>query len=135
MSPRYDLLKDAYAIIGGIPDNVIDLDEIVSSLGESLECGTICCAAGWLAQHPKFQALGLGLSFCECTGGEVTYLGHHYSGRYSEAMADFFAIPQADALSLFGPRSDDDPAGISDKQVWLQRVRQYLADHGQLGGA
>lgn len=137
MEPNYELLKEAYAIIGGIPDNVIDLDAVQRSEGETLDCGTVCCAAGWLAHHPKFQALGLGLPYSGLVCGSLLLKGRLVS--YAEAISAVFDIDGDTATSLFcssrfrrgllyDVRCDYD----TDKDLWLARVRKYLADRGQL---
>lgn len=48
-------LEKAIAIIGAIPEAKIYLGQIKT------ECGTIACAAGWLASDPYFNAQGMGL--------------------------------------------------------------------------
>lgn len=52
-------LAFAYQVISGIPGDVIELDSFRTKKGQTLECGTICCGAGWLALHPVFNELGL----------------------------------------------------------------------------
>ena len=130
MKPKYNLLREAYAIIGGIPDNVIDLRSIQKVKGESLSCGTICCAFGWLGHHPKFQALGL--RTVEHTWKKITL--HGFPTEYRLAAAELFDITEHEAVDLFGmvfeSRYDKDASrGLSDKQLWMYRVRRYLADH------
>jgi|GEM_PF-1759375 len=139
MTPKYELLKDAYAIIDGIPDKVVNLNHVVSEKGESLDCGTIACAAGWLGMHPKFNKLGLSV----VQGGLGGFRLHLDSGSaadnaraYSGQMAKVFNLPHADALKLFNARQYHERAGgwraLTDKQVWLRRVREYLKEEGQL---
>ncbi|UUZ75458.1 hypothetical protein LP414_27465 [Polaromonas sp. P1(28)-13] len=126
--PNFELLKDAYAIIGGIPKNVIDLDQIEKQRGKSLSCGTICCAAGWLGHHPMFKAKGLSV----LENGSLAINGEHV--WYEEAMAKIFDIPVRDAESLFGSTYNmtDGNSKKSHKQIWLKRMRDYLRGHGQL---
>lgn len=130
MEPNYELLKDAYAIIGGIPDEAFRLSLVVTRRGESLECGTIACAAGWLGMHPQFQALGLGVD--KSGGGILTINGKsaRFATTYTRQMALIFNMPDADMDALFSSRRERGDA--TDKVVWLRRVRTYLASKGQL---
>lgn len=129
--PNFELLKDGYAIVGGIPDDKIDLAFVLDERGPTLDCGTICCAAGWLALHPRFQKLGVGLNKL----GEMTINGHW--STYAHVMSSIFNIPYRTAEELFGRRTVSESRNanrtLTDKQVWLARVRKYLKQHDQLG--
>lgn len=130
--PDFELLKDAYAIIDGIPETAIELDSLQAARGESLDKGTICSPAGWLAQHPQFAALGLSLSE---DGGQLLLDGEPETGSTAETMAKVFALPQPDADRLFGTRSSytlGDDSGLSDKRLWLRELREYLKEHEQI---
>ena len=132
-APDYELIKDAYAIIDGIPETAIDLEKLVSVRGETLEHGTICSPAGWLAQHPKFAALGLSLS----DGDSRLQLAGEPPVDESPAavLAQVFNLPPGDAEHLFGDRDTftlGDDSGLSDKRLWLREVREFLKQHGQL---
>lgn len=122
--PNFTLLREAYAIIGGIPEEKVDLWRVID-MGESLGCGTIACAAGWLSQHPTFKALGLGLR----GSTQLTYKGLKNASGYSGAMAGVFNLTQPVAYDLFSGSHRGD---ISDKEEWLLRVRTYLKEHKQL---
>lgn len=132
--PNYELLREAYAIIGGIPARLFDLDSIVSKHGPSPSCGTIACAGGWLAMHPKFQDIGLSL---EPRHG---YTGLAFKGEsdyFEDVLARVFNISVQDAGELFGTNgwSDYDhriSTNISHKKRWMARVRMYLEERGQL---
>jgi len=132
-APNFELLKDAYAIIDGIPETAIDLDKLVSSRGESLEKGTVCSPAGWLAQHPQFIDLGLSLSEDDTQlllDGEAPA-----EASPAEILAKVFSLALADAEHLFGDRNTytlGDDSGLSDKRLWLREMRDYLKQHGQL---
>lgn len=130
--PNFKLLKDAYAIIGGIPQKAINLDEIQAKEGESLGCGTICCAAGWLGHHPKFRALGLGVE----KGSGAPLLLDGKATYFADALAEVFDISDSDAEDLFCSSYNlaDANSGFTHKQIWLKRVRDYLKSHGQLKG-
>jgi hypothetical protein len=130
-TPNFKLLKDAYAIIGGIPAKAIDLNDIQLETGESLSCGTICCAAGWLGHHPQFQALG----FVTTESGYTFY--KRRSVPWHEAMAKVFNISESAAIDIFNARRHSDLHQVedglgTDKQVWLRRMRNFLRKHGQL---
>lgn len=132
--PKFELLKRAYHVIESIPDNVIELHDIIVQLDDTRTCGTVCCAAGWLGHNPEFKALGLGYSIhsdhdyaCLTLHGE-----RQGQGAYSDVMCQLFGISRDDAYWLFGGRgevdSEDDPR--TDKQVWLDRMRNWLSHHG-----
>jgi hypothetical protein len=135
-APNFELLKDAYAIIDGIPETAIDLDELVSARGETLEHGTVCSPAGWLAQHPRFMALGLSLV------GDDSKLLLDGEPPVEESTAAIlgkvFGLQLADAEHLFSDRNTytlGDDSGLSDKRLWLREVRDFLRQHGQLDEA
>ncbi|MGE5649273.1 MAG: hypothetical protein ACM34A_03670 [Bacillota bacterium] len=132
-SPDYELLKDAYAIIDGIPETAIALGSLQTAKGESLAQGTICSPAGWLAQHPHFTALGLSLSD---DGMRLRYQGESVpSGAEAQIMARIFSLQPTEADYLFGNRetySLGDDSGLSDKRLWLREVREFLQRRGQL---
>lgn len=131
--PDYELLKDAYAIIDGIPENAISLEKLQSTRGETLGHGTICSPAGWLALHPRFNELGLSMS----DDGERLMLNGNLVDDASPAlvMTQLFGLPPSDAEHLFGKRDTytlGDDSGLSDKRLWQREVRDYLKSHGQL---
>jgi hypothetical protein len=117
-------LRAAYAIIDGIPETRIDLDTWRRDSGK-ITCGTIACAAGWLALHPDMQAMGLSALL----NGGPAYQGLEGFG----ALAQFFGIDTATAGHLFSYMgSYYDPPTCrgsfpwSDKAIWLARVRNFL---------
>lgn len=122
--PNYELLKDAYAIIGGIPEEAFDLDAITTHEGKNISCGTICCAIGWLGHHPQFRALGLK------TGktGVLTFKDKPEFFEY--AAAEIFNISQEQALNLFGHNRVG--GMFSHKKIWMCRVKTFLKIRGQL---
>ena len=135
-APNFELIKDAYAIIDGIPETAIDLDRLVSRRGETLQHGTICSPAGWLAQHPKFIELGLALadddSRLVLDGDQETI------ARPADVLAQVFGLSPMDADHLFSDRNTftlGDDSGLSDKRLWLREVRDFLKQHGQLDPA
>jgi hypothetical protein len=131
MKPNYELLKDAYAIIGGIPEEKVNLERIIASKGRSLECGTVACAFGWLSMHPQFKRK---LKYAGSVSGFVVN-GASYA-NYRTAAAALFDITSDNARNIFGPRgySDYDAKRDhrSDRDLFLHRVRRFLKDEGQL---
>lgn len=126
----YPLLRDAYAVIDGIPEERFNLN----AWRVTRECGTVACAAGWLMQHPDMQAKGLYMD----SYGSPTFKGLlDYT-----ALEAFFGLRAGVGYALFCPRHtgfycglngmvklDDyaDPdAYPSDKQLFLARVREFL---------
>ncbi len=135
--PNFELLKDAYAIIDGIPDAAINLARIVSKGGRKPSCGTIACAAGWLGFHPKMRAAGLKTQHNRLDNYyQMTYRGEHDAGAYVYAMSEAFGLGRRDASELFNGRQSSEKEGdfakLSDKQIWLRRVREFLKQHNQL---
>ena len=130
---NFELLKDAYAVIDGIPELAIDLDQLVSVRGETLEHGTVCSPAGWLAQHPQFNTLGLTLSDDD---SRLLLAGEpQIDESPASVMAKVFGLQLADADHLFSSRETytlGDDSGLSDKRLWLREVRDFLKQHGQL---
>lgn len=125
----YPLLRDAYAIIDGIPDNRIDLAQWRKVGRSPHSCGTIACAAGWLSMHPDMKDRGL----LSGSGGMPKF--RNESGYFSycyEALAIMFGIDRRSASDIFctrfmGGRLDPENAGqLSDKELWKARVRNFL---------
>lgn len=126
-----ELLREAYAIIDGIPDNRFNLRDFAKNVDAKpispSRCGTVACAAGWLAMHPTFKAMGLGLS----ADGELKYPGFSCAA-WSYILGKIFDCGYDEALHLFRPRTYaelDSPK--TDKQVWQARVRKYLKKHAK----
>lgn len=135
--PKYDLLRQARAIVSAIPDERFDLDDIIDndSLGPGglvvQGCGTIACALGWLCLNPTFNEYGLRLG----RYGNVIY--NDMTMYYADAASVLFNMSQADAYNLFQPALEqelplDTNGLISDKALWLHRLDTFMASHGQL---
>jgi hypothetical protein len=129
--PRF---KRAIEIIEATSDNQINLkvwqksqtfpSNYISSK-EDATCGTIACAAGWLAIDPEMQAQGLTCGY----GGEPRYNeGTKYISSF-EALGHFFGIPEFDAEVLFSPRNIFEDSELTDKQVWLHRAKAFLDEY------
>jgi hypothetical protein len=131
-TPDYELLKDAFAIIAGIPPDAVTLDWTKNKDGASLEKGSVYHPARWLSLHPSFQERGLSASE---NGKQLRYNGvEGTEGVYSEALAKVFALPIQDVINLFVERGahmgEEQKLHYTDKDIWLDRVRQYLSTHG-----
>ncbi|HYD62006.1 MAG TPA: hypothetical protein VEC35_16695 [Noviherbaspirillum sp.] len=132
----FELLKDAYAIVDGIPETAIDLDRLVTARGETLAHGTVCSPAGWLAQHPKFVELGLALA--EDDSRLLLRGDPPVDESPAAVMAKVFGLSLGEAAHLFADRNTytlGDDSGLSDKRLWLREVRDFLKQHGQLDAA
>lgn len=133
LGPDFELLKDAYAIIDGIPEAAIALDKLVSARGEALDKGTVCSPAGWLAQHPKFMERGLALS----DDGNALLWNGKPAGEdaYAQVMARVFGLQEVEAERLFADRRTytlGDDSGLSDKRLWLHEMRDFLRENGEI---
>ncbi|KVH64446.1 hypothetical protein WS89_03960 [Burkholderia sp. MSMB1072] len=121
MKPNFELLKDAYEIIDGIPPRNFNLDTWRKH-DDGATCGTIACAAGWLTLHPKFQNLGLKVS------NESSPVFNDKESM--SALADLFRIDWDNAFQLFREKRVSELG--THKQVFLRRLRAFLKEHGQL---
>jgi hypothetical protein len=127
-------LKRAIAIIEATPSKQLNLrfwqrgekdttkKQYVSSVQE-VHCGTIACAAGWLALNPEMNAEGL-----SC--GPFGYPVFEEHTQFA-ALQHFFDIRDVEAYRLFNSRTIFEQCGgrelLSDKQIWLVRATQLLA--------
>lgn len=117
MTETYPLLREAYAVIDGIPKDQFSLR--TWSNGKKPSCGMIGCGGGWLASYPPFIEQGLRMR-----GGQP-----YYKGKYAfAALAEFFGITYADADLIFTAHSTR--SRFSDKEVWKMRVKRFLESHG-----
>lgn len=133
--PNFELLKDAYQIIDGIPEVAFALERIFLKKGESLKSGTIACAAGWLSTHPQFRAMGLGW---DQDSEILTIDGCEFRNAYSQQMAQIFNLPLEVAQRLFNVRGGLECSKLglqmdaSDKEVFLKRLWRYLESENAL---
>jgi hypothetical protein len=120
------LLRDAFAIIDNIPETGIRFGLPCSTPGRSTGDDAVCSPEGWLAQHPDFVARGLSMSK---SGSAILFKGEGNVNAPAAAMAQVFGILLDEASRLFGPRTlfaMDGDSALSDKQLWQQRMREYL---------
>jgi hypothetical protein len=134
-----ELFKDAIAIIAGIPYKQVSLRNWQKDMHpfrsrtvhqtHRIDCGTVCCAAGWLALHPDMRKLGLRNGAL----GEpvLKRKGHLYDLEDYDALAELFGIDYKEAMALFGPgiSEQERPNNENDKVVWLNRARKLLAKY------
>lgn len=129
-------LRDLYAIMAGIPDDVVDLDtwRQCNYDDERLKsCGTTACAVGWACAYPGFQAEGLFYDGC----------GPRFAVLESwSAVEAFFGLSAEEAEDLFynhnlsntleldynGPDGTYYP--VTDRQRVLMRIRRFLMKKG-----
>lgn len=131
---NYEKLRDAYAIIDGIPSENFNLDSVLEKYNKNhLRCKTIACAAGWLSIHPTFAA-ELKPAY-EKPFVKWTLRSGTSTQWYVLAMAQLFDISHADAVKLFQPATyfEEREFGRNNhKEIWKHRVRTFLANEGQL---
>lgn len=140
----YPLLRDAYAIIDGIPEANINLGMWIRHYERSIPtptCDTLACAAGWLMLHPQFQALGFKPEFTDyrVIQPELCVPSCGRRSRGFQALADLFGMTGPDAQHIFGRRIDKSPYDppidmkeqMTGKQLWQYRVRKFLFEDAQ----
>lgn len=120
------LLREAYDIIDNIPENRFHLGEVRSKMDPN-SCKTVSAAAGWLAQHPKFQTLGLG----------IIKEGLTFNGTKAEnwwtPISTVFGVSDEVAIDLFGKLDFYEPSFsdtnyTSDKKSWQNRIQWFFGE-------
>lgn len=126
--PNYALLRHAYAILDGIPQDAINLNTVIANKTQKdhLECGALACGIGWLSLHPKFNAIGLRAKKIRGSW-ELSYQGRLVN--YESAASLVFGITEQQAHKLFGAEFTDLK---QHKGILLSRIRSYLRERGQL---
>lgn len=138
MRPNFELLREAFAIIDGIPQEAFNLCAWTSKKGESLSCGTIACAGGWIARHPTFTRLGVSID----AGGDVVLDNGCSAGTY--ALAEVFSLNiYKDEELIFASRgyhvggykdydlTDSRRRLLTDKQLWQRRVLRLFQEYNE----
>ncbi|MFP3609250.1 hypothetical protein SB778_03935 [Paraburkholderia sp. SIMBA_050] len=128
-TPKFELLKDAYAIVEGIPEENFLLDTWRTK-DQGASCGTIACAGGWLTLHPKFRELGLSTDSYDFPN-RFNHFPTFRGETHNKALATFFCITEDDADVLFRQRTRYEREG-TDKELFLRRLRSFLEKRGQL---
>jgi hypothetical protein len=138
---NHELLKLGIEIVRAIPDSQFDLwvfqayrlgDGKFATELEQATCGTICCAAGWMALNPVMHRAGLYTSWN--TGNPMFDMGEEDVLSGVDALAAFFDISFNEAQALFGPRMSFETAYfgsssvMSDKQLWLRRAESFTGN-------
>jgi hypothetical protein len=132
--PNFERLRDAFAILDGLPEEAIKL-WTWREKGRKPECGTIACAAGWLAMHPAMNALGL-TTLNQYDG--TPKLAESYSGM--TAMRVFFDLSMDEATIFEGRRhgyKDWELHGggvlhlLTDKQLWKRRALRLFQKYNE----
>lgn len=129
--------KRAIEIIESLPDAQLNLKVWQKSIGfkyiisaDQATCGTIACAAGWLALNPEMHAQGLS---CGHSGQPLYRDGEGNYFSQFDALRIFFGIGERDADSLFEERTIYEMTGdrmqYTDKEIWLNRARSFLAGY------
>jgi hypothetical protein len=128
-----ELFKDAIAIIAGIPYKQVSLRNWQKDMHpfrsrtvhqtHRIDCGTVCCAAGWLALDPAMQDAGLRAGY---DGRPVFGILESYA-----ALSAFFGTTREETEALFDRRRMIETVefgeSASDKEVWLRRVETLTA--------
>ena len=155
-APNYALLREARDVIASIPARQLDLTAIVSQTGTYAAsvtvgaigdpdsgCGTVACAAGWLALTPAFQAHGLSVTF-DTSSYNATLswrgIGTEFQYDYDLAMAPLFNITLVQARALFAEdghsdEEEEEGSDTPDKEVFLARIDALIAAEGVSAGA
>jgi hypothetical protein len=123
---NWPLLREAIAIIDGIPDEHFDLStygDRFTNLASVKACGSIGCAVGWLWVHPDFPK-------------RAHALGGYGQEDHNAWAMQVFGISHKDARALFsiGNFYESDfqhEPGLSDADLFRARVRAFFAEHRQ----
>lgn len=146
--PYFDRLGEAYAVIGGIPDQQVTLD--IEQVSIAPEMASLGVNEGRYLEPANWEGLVLTpdiwLSLCpayidivwplienrDAYGIEAFWqIEGRFTSRFELAMAYLFNVSPEDAEDLFGMRGDDEMDERSDKQVFLDRITAFLQDNGQ----
>jgi hypothetical protein len=137
-SINWPLLREAIAIIDGIPSKHFDLNHILRNKDTqevTSTCGTTGCAIGWLTKHPGFVKLGV--SFSYTCGLEIDAADlHRINVRYQDVAEHLFGLHWSQSSMLFSPDGEscydgEIPGHSSSKTLFRNRVRKFFEWHGQ----
>jgi hypothetical protein len=138
--PNFELLRDAFAIIDGIPNKAFKLDSWREN-GDGPACGTIACAGGWLAMHPTMNQAGLR---ADAEGTPVTTATKPFSDwplRWGfGALQEVFGLHGSGEVNLFEAHgfgykdselSDEQVEKLSGKRLWKRRVLRLFQEYDE----
>ncbi len=134
-----ELFDKAVEFIASLDDEQLNLEDWqhvdyggkVAHSSKDVVCGTIACAAGWLALNPEFEAYGLSTGIMG-----TPRLGDRNAGYRAEyrvgyhAMSKLLDLPTRIAMKLFFYKNSQDRVlfdihleRMTDRQLWLSRAR------------
>jgi hypothetical protein len=133
--PNPERLRDAYALIEGIPDGQVTLEAWCDEDGDlETTVRTVACIPVWLVRHPDFQVAGFQLA--QSNQDAATYVARtkdlaetFESDASDEYVRQLLGYGWRDLNDLFGPRGAsrfDVHDSLTDKQAWQHRVRKFL---------
>ena len=137
MKTKYELLRQAAAVVDGIPTDDVWLGMwFDDENGDRPGCGLIACAGGWIALSPFGESLGL----CSINFGKSIVLRQNVFLNSIDSLAVALRLKIKDAEELFAERgfSRFDRAiyvntgwVITDKDLFRARVRAFLMYKGE----
>lgn len=139
-------LRKLYAMLQGVPNNRVDLQNWRGHDHKIHKCGTVACAVGWATLYPPFKRAGFrdqdGAPILIGEGGIYSYSGW-------DAVREFFGLTKDEALSIFqsnmaATRTDDfriikairgadtSEVGMTHRQIVLRRILRFLVWQGTI---
>lgn len=136
IAKKYELLIHAYQVISGIPEKNISFAAYYGSsklphVNSYHRC--VRSPAQWLALYPMFNELGFStfkngtLKFGYCRNNAA--IQQFFFGKGEEADDIFFRFDLYD-LRPYDPDSSSYVNFMSDKEIFLYRIRKFLAKKG-----
>lgn len=117
-----------------LPSESFDFSSFVDSYDQEKECGSVCCAIGWmpkvfpdLCQWKKFTGFSFSI--------DIVTIGSNHTGFF--AAQEIFDIDDDASSYLFCPRADYDdndvrlPETASAVDV-ANRIREFVANEGAI---
>ena len=121
-----DNLKRGLAIVQAAPEERFNLDWY----GQKSSCGTLHCSAGWIAQYPHFQELGMRVLQ---KGEEFRFVGQHeLDGIFGEHSYYRLFVPFASGnwdYDITGKiLREDMERAITHKQLAIARFERAIKE-------
>lgn len=118
-------LRTLYAIMGGVPDEKVDMDNWRAGAWEDsalidTDCRTSACAVGWACAYPEFKAQGLSFD-----GAPLLITGRRRVGGWG-AVEAFFGLDDEESSRLFSAFD----SGKSARIGVMRRIRLLLLKRG-----